>query len=159
MKNYAKQSGAALITSLMLLSVLTLLSVSVMSTSRMQMSMTANVQNNENAFQLAQSAGDRYVSAVWKDANCVNDQVPGVCDFSNQKITHGGKEIGTISATNVYSDLIEKCPTTGPGDEYTLGTFQSFHFEVSANGTTNSARGGESVQRQGWFVCRLLKSD
>jgi len=119
----------------------------------MQMSMAANVETNEDAFQLAHTAGERYVSAVWKNDACVNDQTPGTCNFADQTIKHGEKVMGTISATNVYTDLIKKCPSNRAGNEYTMETFQSFHFEVTSSGKTTSSRGGEAVQRQGWYVC------
>ncbi|MAF83782.1 MAG: pilus assembly PilX N-terminal domain-containing protein [Gammaproteobacteria bacterium] len=53
-----REHGAALITSLILLLVLTVLGVSTMSTATMEMRMAANDQFLENAFQLAETGLD-----------------------------------------------------------------------------------------------------
>jgi len=53
-----REQGAALVTSLILLLVLTVLGVSTMSTATMEMRMAANNQFHENAFQLAETGLD-----------------------------------------------------------------------------------------------------
>ena len=64
MKLAAKQSGAVLIVSLMLMLAMTLLSIASMSTSVVQEKMAANAQNSNLTFQAAESAVEAQVRTV-----------------------------------------------------------------------------------------------
>jgi len=141
------------VTSLMLLTVLTLLSVSVMSTSRLQMTMAGNTQMTQNAFQLAQSANDRFIIRALNNADCPNDLNPGFCNIGSTKIT---KMKGFMETTNSFKELIPRCPPI-PGKEASAELFNAFHFEAVSTGKMGSDAGnpvGQAAQRQGWFVCR-----
>jgi len=146
----ANQSGAALVTSLMLLTVLTLLSVSVMSTSRLQMTMSGNTQVSQNAFQLAQTAADRFIARALNNANCPNDVNPGFCNIEVEKKT---SMYGTMELTNTFTEFVEGyCPVDSGGTS--IGKFNTFYFEAVAEGKTTEGRGGHAIQTQGWYVCR-----
>jgi len=60
----ARQQGAALVVSLVLLLVLTILGVSTMGTAKMEMRMAANAQFFENAFQLADTGLDTNLAGL-----------------------------------------------------------------------------------------------
>ena len=141
--------GAALITSLVLLTVLTLLSISVMSTSRLQMTMASNVQTSNNAFQLAESAADTFLAQALDDATCINDLNAGLCDIANESV---GKMNGTRSASNRFVEYIDNCPVVAQkGNSYNATA--AFHFMAEASGVADT-RGGTATHTQGWYVCR-----
>ncbi len=148
-KQDKSERGAALVTSLVLLTVLTLLSISVMSTSRLQMVMAGNVQVQANAFQLAETANDAYIANAINNASCINDQNPGLCDVADEPVNvmHGSR-----STSNRFVEYIEKCPVvSGAGNSWK--TMAAFHFVANSTGTTDS-RGGTATNTQGWYVCR-----
>lgn len=141
--------GAALVTSLVMLTVLTLLSISVMSTSRLQMTMAGNAKVASNAFQLAENANDTFLARALDDSSCINDLNPGACDIVNEPIVSMG---GTRSTSNRFVEYIDNCPAD-PGKGNSWGSTAAFHFVAESTGTTD-ARGGTATHTQGWYVCR-----
>ena len=137
--------GAALITSLVLLTVLTLLSISVMSTSRLQMTMAGNAQVASNAFQLAESANDTFLARALDDKACINPQNQGACDIVNEQIVGMS---GTRSTSNRFVERIDGCP--GKGSSW--DDSQAFHFVAESTGNAD-ARGGIATHTQGWYYC------
>lgn len=148
-KRFKSNKGAALVTSLMLLTVLTLLSISVMNTSRLQMAMAGNVQVSENAFQLAETANDAFLARALNDGNCINDLDPGECNINNENITSMN---GNRSTTNRFVEYVDSCPPVA-GKGFSWGATAAFHFVAESEGTTN-VRGGSAKHTQGWYVCR-----
>ena len=142
--------GAALITSLVLLTVLTLLSISVMSTSRLQMTMAGNAQVATNAFQLAENANDTFLARALDDSACIDDLNPGTCDIVNEPIAGMN---GTRSTSNRFVEYIDNCPTD-PGKGNSWNSTAAFHFVAESTGTAD-ARGGTATHTQGWYVCRV----
>jgi len=145
-----RQQGAALVTSLVLLTVLTLLSVSVMSTSRLQMTMAGNVMVSESAFQLAETAHEKYIATAINNPDCIDDQKAGFCNIAKEKVD---ALFGYRSLENEFVEYIAKCPPRKDGKNDSLGTLGSFHFAAVASGET-TARGGVATHTQGWHVCR-----
>jgi Tfp pilus assembly protein PilX len=148
-KQYKSDKGAALVTSLMLLTVLTLLSISVMSTSRLQMTMAGNVQVHANAFQLAETANDAFIAGAINRAACINDQNPGNCNVVDLRVD---AMKGSRSTENRFVEYIEKCPVVS-GSANSWNAMAAFHFVAESNGTTD-VRGGTASTTQGWYVCR-----
>jgi hypothetical protein len=148
-RTQSKIRGAALITSLVLLTVLTLLSISVMSTSRLEMTMASNVQTSNNAFQLAESAADTLIARAIDNTTCINDLNPGICDIGDENISDMS---GTRSASNRFIEYIDNCPVT-PQKGNSFNSTAAFHFVAEAAGTSDY-RGGTATHTQGWYVCR-----
>lgn len=118
-----RQHGAALIVGLILLLVLTILAVSGVVTSNLELRMVRNTQNQEHAFQAAEVAVEDalansllstsvpVVQATIANPNSVGDQYLYRLDFVGQ----------TALGTGM----------TG----YSIGTsFTSYHFQVAASG-------------------------
>jgi hypothetical protein len=145
-----RSRGAALITSLVLLTVLTLLSISVMSTSRLQMTMASNVQTSNNAFQLAESAVDSYMARVASDVSCFGTSTAAACDVADENVD---PMKGTRSISNRFVEEIPGCQgDSGQGNSVDGTT--AFHFVAEATGASDY-RGGTATHTQGWLYCRL----
>lgn len=117
------QQGAALVIGLILLLVLTILAVSGVFTSTMELRMVRNSQSQERAFQAAEVAVEDALanpvlstSAVFNQATVAVPNVPGDT-YSYQLQFVGQAPLGT--------------GMTG----YSIGTaFQTYHFQVTARG-------------------------
>jgi len=118
------QRGAALVVGLILLVVLTILAVSGVFTSTMELRMVRNTQSQEHAFQAAEVAVEDALanpvlstSAPFNQATIAVPNSPGDT-YSYQLQFVGQTPLGT--------------GMTG----YSIGTaFQSYHFQVDASGT------------------------
>jgi type IV pilus assembly protein PilX len=145
MSQKGKQSGAALIVSMVLLMVLTMLAISTMSTASMEVTMAGNKQFANNAFQLAETGNDEFIARAIVNPACANTVTPGVCDIANTQVADMN---GEYSARGDFMGDTEGCP-----GGYSEGIFATYHFEVQSTGQTN-ARGASSQHAQGWTVCR-----
>lgn len=145
-----RQKGAALVVSLILLMMLTLLAISTMSTASLEVTMAGNDQFAENAFQLAESANEQFLQTIDGDTlGCVNNENPTVCDIPVTVVAdpNGGPNLGTFSTQSRYVSDLGQCP--GSSD----GTVVRFNFELQAVG--NAADNAVSQHTQGWFFCKL----
>jgi type IV pilus assembly protein PilX len=135
-----RQQGAALVIGLILLVVLTILAVSGVFTSTMELRMVGNNQNQERAFQAAEVAVEDALgnpvlstSAVFNQATVAVPNSPGD-EYSYSLQFVGQAPLGT--------------GMTG----YSIGTsFQTYHFEVNATGQ-NPASGAVSNHTQSFYV-------
>ncbi len=146
----ARQRGAALVVSLILLMMLTLLAISTMSTASLEVTMAGNDQFAENAFQLAESANEQFLQTI--DGNtllCVNNENPTVCDIPVTAVAdpNGGPNLGTFNTQSRYVSDRGQCPGSSEG------AVIRFNFELQAIG--NSADNAVSQHTQGWFFCKL----
>jgi len=138
-----RQGGAALVVSLVLLMMLTLLAVSTMSTASLEVTMAGNDQFSENAFQLAETANEQFLNTTENNTLlCVNEQNPTVCDIPPTNIPEMGGAMQTTSRS--ISDA-GSCPLSSEGEVV------RFDFELQAVGT--SASNAVSQHTQGWFFC------
>ena len=136
-----KQQGAALIVGLVMLLTLTLLAVSGMNTATMELTMAANNQYAQSAFQLAESGVDTAL---------------GTGGFSTLAAT----VVGQFAPDPAYpDDMVQSttafvsCTIVPPrrGMAMSLGsTFRAYHFNTTAIG--NSSRNAASVNTQNFFV-------
>jgi len=137
------QQGAALVVSLILLMILTLLAVSTMSTASLEVTMAGNNQFGENAFQLAETAHEQFLQTIQANTLvCVNEQNPTVCDIPQTQVPQmgGGFQTQSIAISDVGS-----CPLSSEGEVV------RFDFELQAVG--NSASNAVAQHTQGWFFC------
>lgn len=130
----AKQRGAALVTGLVLLIALTLISLTGMHTTAMELAMAGNTQFAQNAFQAAETGIERAMAGavLTTDPQVATHDLPGTQDTAQTSTTW-------ISAT----------PNLQGGTSLGVG-FAAHHFEVVSVGA--SARAASSTHRQGFFI-------
>lgn len=141
------QSGAALIVSLVLLLVLTVIAVVGMSTATLELAMAGNMQYQNTVFEAAESI----VEAEMRRTDLVPPTAPGALALTTANINRDFKNpdnrvLATASATTNYLG-----PTGTAGWQLGgLTSFAAFHFEV--NGLATAAQGAAASHRQGYYV-------
>jgi Tfp pilus assembly protein PilX len=164
----ARQQGAALVVGLLLLLVLTILAISGMTTASLEMLMAGNEQYQERAFQAADSAVERAITAGIYNTNAtVGNYAPsGSPNVAPTPIRGSGQDgcaqtiptdadEATGDSTDCYEYFVrfdEQSGTTPvPGGGYSLGTgFNAYHFVVDAYGTSD--RGAQSDHQASFYV-------
>ncbi len=137
----ARQQGAALVIGLILLLVLTVLAVSGVVTSTLELRMVSNQQQQERSFQAADTGVERAMSSA---------------SFSTTGVVTLGRTPVDPAATDsdefeyrLQFDSESSMPTVPTG--YSLGSgFQAYHFVVDASGY--STGGAESDHTQGFYI-------
>lgn len=119
-----QQSGAALIVSLILLMVLTVLAISTMRTASLELLMAGNAQYRENAFRLAQSGIDAVVRASEPvgAGNCpaaVADPAVAITELGGRYVT----------------EVCYRGQSITPGNSFPR--IPTFNYEVTSTGTTD----------------------
>ncbi|MCP4002043.1 MAG: hypothetical protein GY727_14125 [Gammaproteobacteria bacterium] len=143
------QSGAALIVSMVLLLVLTILAISTMRTASLEIAMAGNAQFADKAFQLAEMGLDQHIAVAREPENAGICDIPDdtavtACDLVDEDVAEMD---GSFTTESVYvSD------TNCPGGN-TIGEFTSYNFQVQSTGQTDSA-GAVSQHTLGWSICR-----
>lgn len=120
--NPGRQQGAALVIGLILLLVLTILAVSGVFTSTMELRMVRNNQSQEHAFQAAEVAiEDALANPVLSTSAPFNQAQINVPNSPGDMYSYGMQFVGQSPLAGV----------TG----YSIGSaFQSYHFQVDAAG-------------------------
>lgn len=162
------QRGAALVVGLLLLLVLTILAISGMTTASLEMLMAGNEQYQERAFQAADSAVERAITAgVYNTNATVGDYIPSGNPNIAPTPDRGTGQVGCVQtipadadtatddSTDCYEYFVrfdEQSGTTPvPGGGYSLGTgFNAYHFVVDAFGTAD--RGAQSDHQASFYV-------
>jgi type IV pilus assembly protein PilX len=126
----ASQRGATLIVGLVLLLVLTVLGVSGMNTATMQITMAANTQFQEDAFQMTEDA---------------IDIVLGTRDYTTSAVSTldwvGDPDVDRRAVTNY------RWNTPVPaGRAFSLGEFDAFHFDIQSVGRGPRNAAAETTQ-------------
>jgi len=133
-----RQSGAALIISLILLMVLTVLAISTMRTASLGLLMAGNAQFRENAFRLAQSGIDATIRGPERVG-------AGDCPAAAPDPAVAVAELGGTYVTSVCYR----------GEGITLGNsvplFPSYNYEVVSTGLTE-ARDARATLVQGYAL-------
>ena len=129
----ARQRGAALVIGLVLLLVMTLLGVTGITASTMDLAMAGNSQNAQNSFQAAESTieVELRLGASGTGAPRVNENY----DFGGG--THARAETA-FQATRL------------PPPGYSLTEFQADHYVITSTGS--AARSASSTHLQGFYV-------
>ncbi len=138
-----REQGAALVVSLILLLVLTVLGVSTMSTATMEMRMAANNQFLENAFQIAETGLDTDLAQL--NAGIITAPaatVPGNC----------GAPTPAVVVPNLGGNFVNTNCYIGEGMAYesTVGLVNNYYFQ---NNSQAIAQGqASSLQSLGMSV-------
>lgn len=132
------QSGAALIVSLILLMVLTVLAISTMRGASLGLLMAGNVQYHENAYQLAQSGIEATLRRGDPGAGVGNCTAP----VADPPVTVAGLD------GEYTTSICDRGVSFTPGDSTRLKTY---NFEVTSTGTTEQ-RGARSRLVQGYAL-------
>jgi len=137
----AAQRGAALVIGLILLLVLTLLAVSGMNTSTLELQMSGNQQFGQDAFQAAETGIDRALQSG---------------DYTTVETTTVPETALPDSTDTVASETVfnaDNGVTPVPAGGYSLGVskgFQAYHFDITSTGT--AGRGATSTQTQSFYI-------
>jgi type IV pilus assembly protein PilX len=139
------QRGAALIIGLILLAVLTVLGVTGMSTSLLDLNMMLNSRESLNAFEVTQSALSATINSN-ETLNVDDATLPG--DTVRDPITFELREAGDVVAT-------ANTRFVGFSDAVPLGWEQgesvTVHFQVDSDSTT-TLRGAGASQSAGFYI-------
>jgi type IV pilus assembly protein PilX len=135
-----RQQGAALVIGLVLLLVLTILAVSGVFTSTMELRMVGNTQNQERAFQAAEVAiEDALANPVLSTSAVFNQATIAVPNSPDDQYSYS---IQFVGQTPLGTGM------TG----YSIGSaFESYHFQVEATGE-NPDSGAVSNHTQSFYV-------
>lgn len=151
MKTAQRQNGAALVVSLILLVVVTVLAVSGMNTATTELAMARNDQNYENAFQAAETGLETALARGSFDTT--GSTIP------SQTISVPDRTFDTVEVLIEFDDT-----TIVPDKAFSLGAgsgIAAYHFRAIA--TAESARAGtgavndtdrdaSAVHTQGFYV-------
>lgn len=138
------QGGAALVISLIMLVVITILAISGMNTATTELAMARNDQNSENAFQAAESGLEQSVS------------VGGFTTQVDVTITQGAGTNLEVSTVTVYENW-----TMVPDRAFSLGVgsgVAAFHFNTTATASSlrsvgnTTDRDASAVHSQAFYV-------
>jgi hypothetical protein len=131
-----RQSGSALIVALVFLIVMTLLGLTTMSTSRLELKMAVNNQFANLAFQAAESGIDQ----VLRTPN-----LKGQLGTTDTFTLSNSYTYGAHSAATTTNYVME---TLAPG--YSIGT-PALHYRISSTGSS-AAGSGQAQNIQGFYI-------
>jgi hypothetical protein len=142
--NHQRQRGAALIVGLVLMTVLTLLAVSTMRTSTLELVMAGNAQYHEQATQLAETGIQDAISRI-NNGDIALDATDGwLMNFSEVILTQGGGELGRYEVTISFKE------SGKPPSKYST-IINALYFEIGSTGRS-AARNAKAALRQGFWV-------
>ncbi len=147
---FATQSGAALIVGLVLMMVLTILAVSTMRTSTLELAMSGNAQYREKAQQLAEAGITDAISRI----NDINDPLNDELVTVNPGIWTPGILAGELvpASGDTYTVDIRYLHGGSPPPGSGYGeSIPANYFEFQSTGRT-AARNARVVVRQGFWV-------
>jgi type IV pilus assembly protein PilX len=131
-----RQTGATLIVGLVLLLVLTVVGVSGMNTATMEITMAANTQFQQDAFQLAEEGIDIAIATKRYSTDNADPRTTvdwlGTPDFDRRAVT-------------IY---LEDRNTPAPGSS--VGEIDAFHFDIVSVG--RGPRNAASTHNQSFYV-------
>ena len=138
LKTAQRQQGAALIVGLVMMVVLTLLAVSSMNTATLELTMARNNQEQENAFQAAETAVDIAIARKnWTTA------VPTALLPTSM----GGYGVGQATTTCVdMTNVPDRAFSMGEGQQ----GIKAYHFDTIAQGT--AANNAISFNNQSFYI-------
>jgi hypothetical protein len=142
----ARHRGAALVTALLLLMVLTVLGVAGLATAALELRMAGNVQQQERAFAAAELSIEQAVTTAELDTSSTPAAPlkPGCGDACTTPVT------GDPFDYSLYYDAAAG-RTPVPGGGYSLGAgLQAHHFVIEAEGKSGGGARAEHVQ--GFYV-------
>lgn len=132
-----RERGAALVVALILMLVMTVLGVSGMSTATLELTMAGNAQNQQDAFQAAETGIDIAIS----QSNFATGTVSVV-----PVTTVGAGETEAVTRFQQATPVPDAAFSIGVG----VGSVQAFHFDVTSVG--RGPRGATSTHFQSFYV-------
>lgn len=143
----AAERGIALVVSLVMLVVLTLLAVVGMSASTLELTMAGNAQHQENAFEAAEAVVEVEMRRNDIAPLAAPGQLPAIPANTGRRFTDAG---GIVQATGTGTTWYRR---TSPATGWELGggtKFQAYHFDSIGDGT--APRGAADQHVQGYYV-------
>lgn len=128
-----RQAGAALVVGLLLLLVLTVLAISGMNSSSLNLIMAGNTQYSQNAFQAAESGIERSIAA--------NEFNPDPSITPERQEDDG--ELASYAAIST-PQLAGASQPALPGSS--LDSFSTYHFEIDSTGTSRRGATARNIQ-------------
>lgn len=128
----------ALIMALVILLILTILGVTAMTTSSLEEKMSGNIQEQNRAFQAAESG----ISRVLTDTNALNPNV----SYAPSPYNFDAGRSGTATVKVTFTAYTPPARRSGKY-AFDATDFQSAHFEIKSTGTT--VTNAKSVNSQG----------
>lgn len=141
-----RDSGAALVTAMVLLLILTVLGISGIVTATLELQMAGNLQYQERAFEAAEHAIEQaMISPTLSTANTITS--PGGPTCGDACVTPSTNDAFDYDV--YYDNSSGGTPVVGGG--YSIGTgLEAYHFVVEARG--ESARGARSDHTQSFYI-------
>jgi len=150
LNNPDQQRGAALIVGLVLMMVLTLLAVSTMRTSTLELAMAGNAQFHEQATQLAEAGVEDAVSQIENEDIPLSSTTDWATNYSQTVRTpQDDGDLGRYDVTISYLDCGDP-----PAGSSTGGATGADFYEIESTGMS-AARNAKSTLRQGFWVSRV----
>jgi len=138
-----RQRGAALIVGLVLMMVLTLLAISTMRTSTLELAMAGNAQYHEQATQLAEAGIEDAISQIENEEITLSPVTDWQSDYSQTVPTPDGDgDLGRYDVTIKYIHC---------GDAPSSNSADANFYEIEATGLSAS-RNAKSTFRQGFWI-------
>ena len=142
--NYQRQRGAALIVGLVLMTVLTLLAVSTMRTSTLELAMAGNAQFHAQATQLAETGIKDAVSRINNGEIALDATDDWVINYSETVEAPGGGDLGRYEVTISFKQIGK------PSADYSEDLI-ALYFEIGSTGLS-AARNAKAALRQGFWI-------
>jgi hypothetical protein len=142
-----RQRGVALVISLVMLVVLTLLAIAGMSGSTLELTMADNTQQRENAFEAAEAV----LEVELRRDDIVPPETPAQLELLDGNVGRAFTDVdGVVRATGSGASWFRRT-SVAPGWELGGGTkFSAYHFD--SIGTSTAARGATDEHVQGYYV-------
>jgi Tfp pilus assembly protein PilX len=142
-----KQRGVALVISLVLLVVLTLLAVVGMGSSTLELTMAGNAQYQEHAFQAAEAAVEVEMRRDDITPLAAPGELPALAENTGRNFVD---DAGVVQAT-ASGDTWYRRTSPASGWEIGGGTkFTAYHFD--SIGSSTASRGANDQHVQGYYV-------
>lgn len=141
-----KQSGAILITALVMLVILTMLGLSTMSTSTLEEKMAANSQEINRAFQTAETGLEIAMTDqnaftttnVVDDNGTVDDYTDDIYAYENTN-----SSLSNYGASVTYKAEYRQKTSPPRGSGWDASTYAYYYFDLSGTGSTPSGASAE----------------
>jgi Tfp pilus assembly protein PilX len=147
MRSIRRERGVALVVSLVMLVVLTLLAVAGMGASTLELTMAGNTQYQENAFEAAEALLEAEVRRIDIQPLAAPGALPNIpANTGRNFVDDGGIVQATASGQTWYR-------RTSPATGWELGgatKFSAYHFD--GIGSSTAARGASDQHVQGYYV-------
>ncbi|MGK0172848.1 MAG: hypothetical protein ACI9W2_004589 [Gammaproteobacteria bacterium] len=137
------QRGSALIVAMVFLIIMTILGLSSMNTSRMELRIANNTQFADLAFQAAESGIDLLLSTDSLKSKLNTDET----DLVGLKLDY--PKLGPKKTPAASASASARYVTAGHAPGYSIST-PALHYQITSTG--KAAAGGESQNVQGFFI-------